>query len=116
MGRTPHRKHSIDMPRFLQLLIGPELIWLLFFGITSLLVKAYAPSKGFDNFLENFYVYVPLASLLAFALWYVPGIEKSGCCCGCGLLESWVGIMCWKKGWRHIVPKGLASAWVGSLV
>ncbi len=62
------------MPRYLQLLIGPELVWLLFFAITSLLVKMYAPSKSLDSFLEYFYAYVPLASLLVFALWYVRGI------------------------------------------
>ncbi len=87
------------MPRILQLLFGPELIWLLFFAVISLLVKLYAPSKSFDNFLEYFYAYVPLASLLVFALWYVPGVEKNWL-----LLRVWVaGIL----GGHYVLEKGL---------
>lgn len=89
------------MPRILQLLIGPELFWLLLFGVTTLLVKAFAPSKSFDNFLEYFYAYVPLASLLVFALWYIPGIEKNWL-----LLRVWIaGIL----GGHYVLEKGLEA-------
>ncbi len=89
------------MPRYLQLLIGPEFFWLLLFGIISLLVKVYAPSKSFDNFIEYFYMYVPLVSLLVFALWYIPGIEKNWL-----LLRVWIaGIL----GGHYVLEKGLEA-------
>lgn len=87
--------------RLLQLLIGPELFWLLLFAITSLLVKTLAPSKSFDNFLENFYAYVPLVSVLVFALWYIPGIEKNWL-----LVRVWIaGVL----GGHYVLEKGLEA-------
>ncbi|GAA4395936.1 hypothetical protein GCM10023187_03460 [Nibrella viscosa] len=73
------------MPRSLQLLIGPELLWLLVFGAATLLAQANnPPSKSVEAFMESMGWYIPLVALLMFGLWLVPGVEK-----------SWLLLRCW---------------------
>lgn len=59
-------------------LIGPELIWLMLYFLATLLAKSNAPEPhNLNNFIENLFIWVPLAVLLTFSLWHVPMVEKN---------------------------------------
>ncbi len=74
------------MPRYLQLLIGPEIYWLALYGIVALLAKANVPPAYPTNkILDMLWVHVILAAVLVFALWFIPGVEKSWL-----LLRVWI--------------------------
>ena len=90
------------MPRILQLLLGPELIWCAVFLITSLTVRLLAPpGKATDDFFLNFYLYIPLVALLIFGIWFIPGLEKNWL-----LLRVWVaGIF----GAHFAMTKGMSA-------
>lgn len=67
-------------------LIGPELLWLLLYGIMVLPVKMkMSLTKGMDNFLENFWFWMPVFALFTFALWWIPAVEKNWL-----LLRVWI--------------------------
>jgi len=67
-------------------LIGPELLWLLFYGGAILVARANVPPKyAVDDFIERSWFYIPLLVLLTFALWWAPVVEKSWL-----LLRVWV--------------------------
>lgn len=67
-------------------LFGPELFWILIYGLSNLLASANVPPrKGLDNFIENCWLYIPLLAALTFALWWVPAVEKNWL-----LLRVWI--------------------------
>lgn len=67
-------------------IIGPELLWLLIYGVANLIAKAnMPPTKSMDDFIEKCWFYVPLLVLLCFALWWLPMVEKNWL-----LLRVWV--------------------------
>lgn len=67
------------MPRVLYLLFGPELLWVIFYGLATFLSRANVPpSKEMDNFLINTAYIVPLVLVpLSFGLFFLPGIERN---------------------------------------
>ncbi len=70
----------------MRLLLGPELLWGLIYGIVTLMAKSNTPpTPAMDKQLENLYLYIPLAGLLTFALWLFPGVEKQWL-----LLRVWI--------------------------
>ena len=61
----------------IRFLIGPELFWLLIYVAARLIGKANVPpTKAIDAFIENCYFWIPLLTVLVFALWYVPVVDK----------------------------------------
>ena len=73
-------------PRWLSLLIGPELVWLLTYVAVALLAKANdPPSQRVDNLIENLAFLIPVVAALLFILWYVPDADKRWL-----LLRVWV--------------------------
>ena len=90
------------MQRILPYLLGPEIIWILLFGVVSIMAKATVPpTKSMDNLLENLFLFVPLAALLVFSLWYFPAAEKNWL-----LLRVWVaGVF----GAHYVLDKGLGA-------
>lgn len=71
----------------MRFLLGPELLWLLFYGAAKLIAKAnMPPTKGMDRFIENSWLWLPFVCVLAtFALWWVPVVDKRWL-----LLRAWV--------------------------
>ena len=90
------------MQRLSPYLLGPELLWLLLYGLVSILAKANVPpSKSMDNLLHNLYLLIPLVALLVFSLWYFPAVEKDWL-----LLRVWIaGII----GAHYCLDKGLGA-------
>lgn len=83
-------------------LIGPELIWLVIYGVVTLLANAnMPPTKAMDNVLENLFLYIPLATLLTFSLWYFPGVERNWL-----LLRVWIVCV---FGGHYALEKGLGA-------
>ncbi len=59
-------------------LLGPEIIWMLFYIILIFPAKmGWEISSGFDNFLETIWFWMPVLALLTFALWWLPTAEKN---------------------------------------
>ncbi|MEZ4955952.1 MAG: hypothetical protein R2825_20510 [Saprospiraceae bacterium] len=70
----------------MRFLLGPELLWLLFYGAANLVAKVNVPpSKAVEDFIDKSWFYVPMLVLLCFALWWVPMVEKNWL-----LLRVWV--------------------------
>ena len=58
-------------------ILGPELFWLLLYGVTRLLVHVnIPPSESMDNFIRSCWFYVPMLALLSFGFYWLP-VEKS---------------------------------------
>jgi drug/metabolite transporter (DMT)-like permease len=73
-------------PKWLSLLIGPELLWVLIYVAVTLLAKANnPPGARVDNLIENLAFLIPALAALIFMLWYVPDVEKRWL-----LLRVWV--------------------------
>lgn len=75
-------------------LVGPELFWLLLYLGAIVLGKANTPpSKTVEDWIGPAYVWIPMASLLVFSLWWMPFPAKGALL----LLRVWVfGIIgCW---------------------
>ncbi|ARK12477.1 hypothetical protein [Fibrivirga algicola] len=65
------------LPRWLTALIGPELLWLLVYWLVCLLANAnHPPQPLFDDLIEGLSVLLPAVTVVLFALWYVPIVEK----------------------------------------
>lgn len=74
------------MSRYFQLLIGPELIWALAYGVALWLAQAnHPPTKLMDKIILQTSNIAPLLVLLSFLLWYVPGVVRPWL-----LLRIWV--------------------------
>jgi len=91
------------MPRFLQLLIGPELLWAFYYLLVVLTIKVSgSPLKTMDNFWERLAFFVPLvAAPLVFGLYWVPGVERNWL-----LLRIWIAGLI---GAHYVLEKGLGA-------
>lgn len=59
-------------------LIGPELFWLLIYGVAVYVAKANTPPvKSVDNFIDQCWFWIPAVSMLVFGLWWLPSVEKN---------------------------------------
>lgn len=84
-------------------LIGPELLWMLFYMIAVLIIKTtHSPIKSMDNFWVNTAFIIPLVLIpLTFALYYIPGVIRPWL-----LLRIWiVGII----GGHMVLNKSLQA-------
>lgn len=90
------------MPKWMSLLIGPELIWCVIYGAVALLARANVPpTKTADNLIGQLYLIVPLLAILTFALWFFPGVEKNWL-----LLRVWVAGL---FGAHYALEKGMSA-------
>lgn len=91
------------MTRPWQWLIGPELLWLIFYLAVLLLIRiSGAPNKGMDDSLINLAYLIPLVGIpLTFALYYVPGVERNWL-----LLRVWIAGL---FGAHYVMEKGLQA-------
>jgi hypothetical protein len=70
-------------------LAGPELFWLILYAAAALLGRVNSPpSRAIDDFIDKLWILIPLASLLVFGLWWIPGVEKNWLSCASGFSES----------------------------
>jgi hypothetical protein len=78
------------MNKLSQLLIGPELLWVFFYLVVILLIKATSsPVKAMDNFWISTAWWIPLLLVtLTFLLYYVPGVIHSWL-----LLRIWIACL-----------------------
>lgn len=91
---------TMEKSSLLSWVIGPEIIWGLLFLAAGWLAKWNAiPPHSFDKFLENLHLWVPLAVLLTFALWYFPSVEKNWL-----LLRVWIACL---VGGHFVLDTGL---------
>ena len=91
------------MNKPLNFLIGPELLWTLFYFIVILIIKSLnSPVKTMDSFWVNTAFIVPLILIpLTFGLYYVPGVIRPWL-----LLRIWiVGIV----GGHYVLSKSLSA-------
>jgi len=91
------------MNRFSQFLVGPELLWLCFYLLVLLIIKATgSPVKSMDGFWESTAWIVPLLLIpLTFMLYYAPGVIRDWM-----LLRIWiVGLI----GGHYVLSKSLAA-------
>lgn len=57
---------------------GPELLWLVFYGLARIVFKMNkAPNYPFDFFTERCWFWVPVLVLCTFSLYWAPFIEKN---------------------------------------
>ncbi len=91
------------MPRFLQLLIGPELLWAFYYLLVVVTIKVSgSPVKTMDNFWERLAFLVPLVAVpLVFGLYWVPGVERNWL-----LLRIWIAGLI---GAHYVLEKGLGA-------
>lgn len=67
-------------------LIGPEFIWLLLYSGATLVAKInQSPTRPLDRFIDTCWFWIPMLTLLCFALWWVPSVEKNWL-----LLRVWI--------------------------
>lgn len=91
---------SMEKSNFLNWLFGPEIIWGLLFLLIGWMAKTnQSAPHSLDKFLENLHLWVPLAVLLTFSLWYFPGVEKYGL-----LLRVWITCL---VGGHYVLETGL---------
>jgi hypothetical protein len=66
------------MNRLLHFLLGPELLWIVYYSIVALLIKlSHSPVKSMDSFWISMAYLIPLILLpLSFMLYYVPGVIR----------------------------------------
>lgn len=88
--------------RWLSILIGPELPWLLIYGLVMLLGRAnFLPRPLVDDALEGLSVLVPGVTVMLFLLWYIPDAEKRWL-----LLRVWVATL---FGAHFALEKGMSA-------
>ena len=77
------------MTRPLQILLGPEMLWIVIYLAVSLLVKfSSAPIKSMDATWLSMAWIIPLAGmLLTFSFYFIPGIE-----------HNWLWLRVWIAG------------------
>ncbi len=91
------------MPRIVQLLIGPELLWLFVYLLVVLTIKVSGSSiKSMDVFWEKLAYLVPFIAVpLTFGLYWTPGVERSWL-----LFRIWVAAL---VGTHFVLEKGLGA-------
>ena len=91
------------MNKAINFLIGPELLWTVFYFIVILIIKSSnSPVKTMDSFWVNMAYIVPLILIpLTFGLYYFPGVIRPWL-----LLRIWiVGIV----GGHYVLSKSLSA-------
>ena len=89
--------------KFQHFLIGPELLWMLFYIVVLLIIKATnSPIKTMDSFWVNTAFLVPLVLIpLTFELYYIPIVIRPWL-----LLRIWiVGVI----GGHYVLSKSLSA-------
>jgi len=91
------------MPRIAQLLIGPELLWAVYYLLVVLTIRfSGSPVKSMDGFWERLAFLVPLVAVpLTFALFWIPGVEQNWL-----LLRIWIAVL---VGAHYVLEKGLGA-------
>jgi hypothetical protein len=66
------------MNRLLHFLLGPELLWVVYYGIVALFIKlSHSPVKSMDSFWLSMAYIIPLILLpLSFLLYYIPVVIR----------------------------------------
>ncbi len=91
------------MNKILNILIGPELLWVIFYFIVTLIIRSTnSPIKTMDSFWVNMAYIIPLVLIpLTFGLYYFPGVIRPWL-----LLRIWiVGIV----GGHYVLSKSLSA-------
>src|SRR5687768_4474067 len=90
------------MNRIISYLAGPELLWLFFYAVVIMLIKAtHSPIKSMDSFWVNTGFIVPLVLLpLTFALYFIPGVIHNWL-----LLRIWIAVL---MGSNFVLSKSLS--------
>ncbi|MDQ3017811.1 MAG: hypothetical protein M3R25_13955 [Bacteroidota bacterium] len=86
-----------------QIFIGPELLWVIFYVLVIVIIKAtHSPVKSMDNFWDNTAFIIPLVLVpLTFMIYFIPGSIHKWM-----LLRMWVaGII----GAHLVLSKSLAA-------
>ncbi len=91
------------MRNLIRLLLGPELLWLVFFMLTALAVKwTGAPEKKVDSIWVSLAYIVPFVGVpLTFTLYFIPGVERNWL-----LLRIWLACLI---GGHYVLNKGLGA-------
>jgi hypothetical protein len=64
--------------KILKIIIGPELCWMILYMFSVTLSWTNKKSNyAYDGIIENVWFYVPLLSILIFALFWIPFVEKN---------------------------------------
>jgi hypothetical protein len=91
------------MNKVTNFLIGPELLWIIFYALVVLIIKTTnSPIKSMDSFWVNTAFIIPLVLIpLTFGLYYVPGVIRPWL-----LLRIWiVGLV----GGHYVLSRGLSA-------
>ena len=66
------------MNRLLHFLIGPELLWVVYYAIVVIFIKlSHSPVKSMDSFWLSMAYLIPLILFpLSFMLYYIPGVIR----------------------------------------
>jgi len=89
------------MNKLINYLIGPEMLWILFYLIVLIIIKSTnSPVRSMDSFWENMGFIIPLICIpLTFALYFIPVIPHKWL-----LLRLWIaGIV----GSHYVISKSL---------
>ena|SRR5687767_14837746 len=91
------------MNKMLSYLIGPELLWVVYYIIVLIIIKATnSPVKSMDSFWVNMGFIIPLILIpLTFGLYFIPGVTHKWL-----LLRIWiVGLV----GSHYVMSKSLSA-------
>ena len=77
------------MNKLLNFLLGPELLWIIFYLLVTIIIKAtHSPIKSMDSFWVNMAFIVPLVLIpLTFGLYFIPGV-----------IHKWLLLRIWVVG------------------
>ena len=77
------------MNKLLNFLLGPELLWVIFYVLVGIIIKAtHSPIKSMDSFWVNMAYIVPLVLIpLTFGLYFIPGV-----------IHKWLLLRIWVVG------------------
>src|SRR5688572_20493830 len=77
------------MSKYFNYFIGPELLWVIFYIIVGIIIKAtHSPIKSMDSFWINMAFIVPLILIpMTFALYFIPGV-----------IHNWLLLRIWIVG------------------
>lgn len=90
----------MEKSTLLNWIIGPEILWLGLYAIAVSLARMNtAPPHPLDNFLANLHLWVSLAAVMSFALYFAPFVEKNW-------LLGRIWLVCLVGG-HHVLDKGL---------
>jgi hypothetical protein len=91
------------MNKVLNFLIGPELLWILFYILVGIVIRStHSPVKSMDGFWVNTSFIIPLVLIpLTFMLYFIPGVIRPWL-----ILRIWiVGIV----GGHYVLNRSLSA-------